>query len=117
MNQGRRTQLGYLDFFTSKTENGLIDVPVFVDYNEEQRINPRGGDPHFNSGFETSLNDFSTQNQSKEWHRMFCNVEAAFFQYEMTLSTPYVLSKDIHGSEFELDALVIWSEKGGRLTK
>lgn len=116
LNVGRKTQLGYMDFFVDKTENGEVNVPVFVDYNEDQRVNERGSDSFFNWGFETSLNDFSTANQSKEWHRMYCNTEAAYFQYELNLDEAQTLSKEIQGSGFNLNAIIIWHEKGGRLT-
>lgn len=116
-NQGRKTQLGYIDFFTSRTEDGQVDVPIYIDYNEEERINPRGGDSHFNWGFETTLNQFSTANQSKEWHRMYCNVDAQYFQYQITLSEAQQISKTIQGSGFELDAIIIWHEIGARLVK
>ena len=116
-NQGKKTQLGYLDFFTSRTENGQVDVPIYIDYNEEERVNPKGGDPSFNWGFETTLNQFSTANQNKEWHRLYCNVEAQYFQYEITLSEAQQISKTIQGSNFELDAIIIWSQIGGRLVR
>lgn len=128
LNQGRKTQLGYIDFFTDVTTNGIVDVPIYIDYNEEQRVNPRGGDIFYNPGFETYLNQFSTANQNKEWHRMYCNIEAAYFQYKITLdegdansnnplSAAYLISKEIQGSTFQMDALIIWHEKGGRLVR
>jgi len=115
-NLGRKTQLGYIDFFIDKTENGEIDVPIFIDYNEEQRVNPRKGDPFFNWGVETINTEQAVENQSKVWHRMFCNVEAQYFQYQITLDEAQTISKDIQGSGFILNALIIWHEKGGRLT-
>lgn len=128
LNQGRKTQLGYIDFFTDVTSGGLVDCPIYIDYNEGQRVNPRDGDSFYNSGFETYLNQFSTLNQDKEWHRMYCNVEASYFQYKITLdegdinsqdqySASYLISKDIQGSTFNLDGIIVWHETGGRLVR
>lgn len=117
LDKGRKTQLGYIDFFTDVTSDGVVDVPIFIDYNQDQRVNPKGGDPHFNSGFETTLNQFSTTGQNKEWHRMYCNVEASYFQYEINLDDAYTISKQIQQCDFQLDALIIWHEVGGRLVK
>lgn len=115
-NQGRKTQLGYFDFLTDTTEIGQVSVPIFVDYNDTQAVNPKGGDPHFNWGINTRAQDFSTLNQTKEWHRMYCNTEAQFIQYMITLDEAQRFSKDVQESGFVMNAMIIWSETGGRLT-
>jgi len=119
LNQGRKSQLGYLDFLVDKTSSGQVDVPIYADYNNEDRINPKGGDTFFNWGIETTIlpEEASMQNENKVWHRLYCPLEAQFFQYEVGLSDAQLVSKEIHDSEFQLNAIIIWHEKGGRLVR
>lgn len=119
LNQGRKTQLGYLDFLVDKTEVGQVDVPIYADYNNEQRINPRDGDSFVNWGIPTTRlpEEASMENESKVWHRLYCQVEAQFFQYAITLADFQLVSKEIHKSEFNLGAIIVWHEKGGRLVR
>jgi hypothetical protein len=119
LNQGKKTQLGYIDFLIDKTDVGEVSVPVYVDYNNTQRVNPRNGDPFFNWGIQTTqLPSFaSTDNEDKVWHRMYCPVEGQFFQYEITLDAPQLISKQIYRSDFQLNALIVWHEMGGRLVR
>jgi len=117
LDKGRKSQLGYLDILTETTSTGEISIPVYIDYNDSQPINPRDGDTHFNSAIPTTIQQFSTQNQSNEWHRFYCNVEASFFQYELTLDEPQLISKEIQESVFNLNAIIIWHEVGARLVR
>jgi len=117
LNQGRKTQLGYMDFLVDVTSNGQISVPLYVDYNESQRVNPRSGDSFFNWGINTKPQDNSTENQEKEWHRFYCPVEAQFIQYELTLDESQMISKEIQESGFNLNAAIMWHEKGARLVQ
>jgi len=119
LNQGRKSQLGYLDFLVDKTSNGQVDVPVYADYNNENRINPKGQDSFFNWGISTTIltEDASMQNENKVWHRFYCPLEAQFFQYQIDLDEAQLISKQIHDSDFQLNAIIIWHEKGGRLVR
>lgn len=119
LNQGRKSQLGYLDFLIDRTESGQIDVPIYADYNNAERINPKGGDTFFNWGIDTTIlpEDASMLNENKIWHRMYCPLDSQFFQYELTLSEAQLFSKEIQESEFLLNAIIIWHEKGGRLVR
>ncbi len=116
VNQGRQTHVGYLDFLCPTTSNGEVSVPVYVDYNDTERVNPRGIDSFFNHSIPTTLTQFATQNQSKDWHRFFCNVDSQFFQYGFTLDEAQLVSTQIQGSAFEVDGVVIWHETGSKLT-
>lgn len=117
--QGRKAQLGYFDFLVDKTENGQIDIPMYIDYNDTQRVNPKVGDTFFNWGIATTEleEDASTQNESKVWHRFYCTLDAQFFQYNLTLSEPQLMSKQIQKSVFVLNGLIVWHQSGSRLVK
>ena len=119
LNQGRKSQLGYIDFLVDKTSSGQVDVPIFADYNNDERINPKGGDTFFNWGIGTTIlpEDASMRNENKVWHRLYCPLEAQFFQYDITLSEAQLISTEIHNSEFLLNAIIVWHEKGGRLVR
>jgi len=117
LNQGKQSQLGYLDFFVDKTQKGQVDIPIYIDYNNDQRINPKSSDNFFNSAMITTAlpENASVQNENKVWHRFFCNVSSQFFQYEITLSDAQMISKEIHDSDFVLNSIIVWHEKGSRL--
>jgi len=118
IDKGQRSQLGYIDFFVDKTDDGQIDVPIYVDYNSDDRVN-NGDDPYFNTTMPTTplpINA-STDNENKVMHRFYCPLEAQFFQYELTLSEAQMCSKEIYEEPFNVNAVIIWSTIGGRLVK
>ena len=117
MPEGARVHLGYMDFLVDLTEAGAVSVPIYLDYNTAQPINPRGADSFFNSEIPTTQIDFATQNATKVWHRLYCSIQAQFFQYLATLDVAQIVSKQLQASDFVLNAVIIWQDRGGRMVK
>ena len=113
---GKKNYLGYIDFLMNVTDKGEVACKIFVDYNDSQEINPEGdSDTFFNTGFNTSPDQFSTQSKTKEWHRFYCPTDAQFFEYLMTFNDRMISDETINDSEVYIDSTIIWSEAGGRL--
>jgi len=111
---GKKTFLGHIDFLADKTEKGEVACDVFVDYNDDQAIND-GEDDFLNTVFSTQIEQFSTANKSKEWHRFYCPTDAQFFEYDLNLNERQMFTPNIVNSDVLIDSIIVWSETGGRL--
>lgn len=112
---GQKMTLGQIDFLTDTTAEGEVTVKIFVDYDQQQEINPAGGDSFFNSSISTTVNALGGPNQDKEWQPFYCPVDAQFFQFELTLDDVQMNDETIADSAFKCDAFVIYTDKAGRL--
>lgn len=114
IDRGKKNYLGYIDFLSEVTENGEVSCSVFTDYDDVNPIND-GSDDFFNTFFPTKPDQFSVQAKTKEWHRFYCTTDAQFFQYDLNLSERQLCAPNIVNSNVLIDAIIIYSEQGGRL--
>jgi len=114
INQGRKNFLGYIDFLAETTSDGEISCEVYTDYNDNQPVN-KDSDEFFNRVFSTNPSPFSSQDKLKEWQRFYCTVDAQFFEYNLTLNERQLFTPNIVNSQVLIDAIIIYSELGGRL--
>lgn len=114
INQGRKNFLGYIDFLADTTSDGEVSCEVYTDYNDTQPVN-EDGDEFFNRVFSTKPSPFSSQDKLKEWQRFYCTVDAQFFEYNLTLNERQLFTPNIVNSQVLIDAIIIYSELGGRL--
>ncbi len=111
---GLKTHLGMLDFLSQVTSEGEVSCNVFVDYNDSQPVND-GSDDFFNQIFSTQVEQFSNPGNSKEWHRLYCNTDAQFFEFDLNLTERQMFTPAITNSEVLIDAIIVWSDVAGRL--
>jgi hypothetical protein len=111
---GTKNFLGHVDFLSEVTQHGEVACDVYTDYNDSTPVN-QNNDGFFNTVFSTQAEQFSQAEKSKEWHRFYCPTDAQFFEYNLTLNNRHMFTPVIVDSDFLVDAIIIWSEKGGRL--
>lgn len=116
LQNGRKRFLGQIDFLASVTSDGEVTCDVFTDYNDSEPVNSVE-DGFFNRVFSTQVEQFSTLNKDKEWHRLYCPTDAQFFNWNLTLNERQMFTPAIANSEVEIDAIIFWSEAGGRLVE
>lgn len=116
IDQGSKNFLGHIDFLCNVTDDGEFKCDVYADYDQSSPVNT-GDDGFFNTVVPTTVSNFGMQNKDKEWQRFFCPVDAQFFTFEMLFSDAQMANPLISGSEIEIDAFIIWSEKGGRIVE
>ena len=114
VNGGQKVRLGYLDFLTQVTDQGEIACNIYNDYNQSDPIN-EGEDSFYNTDFTTTVEPFSTDGKSMEWHRFYCPIDAQFFSYELTLNDRQIFCPAIQSSEFLMEGVIVWGEAAGRL--
>lgn len=115
IDKGSKNFLGYIDFLMDKTTAGEVTCQIYTDYNATQPVND-GTDSFYNTIVPTSASQFSGGGREKEWQRLFCTVDAQFWHFELTLSDAQLVNEDISTADVDLNAVVIYSEKGSRLT-
>lgn len=113
--KGRKRQLGYIDFLMDLTSEGEISVPIYIDSNYSRPMNPRTDDSFFNRGVTTQSGQFSTQDQTQEWKRLFCNTTCQNFTFSMNFDNQQMNTPDIVDSDVVLNAVILWTEQSGRL--
>jgi len=114
LDQGKKTFIGHLDFLTDVTSDGEIAVDVYTDYNDSNPVNDVQDD-FFNNTFSTQIEQFGQVGKSKEWHRFYCPTDAQFFNYNLTMTERMMFTPAITSSSVLIDAIILWSEVGGRL--
>lgn len=110
---GRKNFIGHIDFLASTTTQGEVGCQVFLDYDGSEQVNQ--DDAFFNQVFSTAQEQFSYGNKEKDWHRFYCPVNAQFFEYKLSLNDRQMSTPVIADSQVQIDAIIIWSELGGRL--
>jgi len=113
---GSKNFLGQIDFLTDSTSAGEISCKIFTDYNDSTAINEEN-DGFVNNVFSTVSEDIGQANKSKEWHRFYCQTNAQFFDFELTLNEREMFTPAIVDSDVLVDSIIIWSRNGGRLVE
>ena len=111
---GSKNFLGYIDFLFDKTEEGQVTCEIYTDYNRDVPVNS-GDDTFYNRVIPTIANQFSDGAKDKEWQRFYCTVDAQFWNYKLTFDPDQLINEDIISADVDLNAVVIYSEKGSRL--
>lgn len=114
LDKGEKTHLGYIDFLADVTQTGEVACSVYTDYNDSNPVNAVS-DSFFNNVFSTEIEQFGGAGKSKEWHRFYCNVDSQFFEYDLSLTERQMFTPGITNSEVLIDAIIVWSDKAGRL--
>ena len=111
---GKKNFLGHIDFLSNVTSGGEISCEILVDYNDSNPVNAVADD-FFNNVFSTQIEQFSTLGKDKEWHRLYCNTDAQFFEFHLTLDERQMFTPAITDSDVLIEAIIIWRQNGGRL--
>lgn len=118
IDEGQNVQIGFIDILMDTTTEGAITLNMYLDYNDSEPTNQISlnvdQDTFFNSIVPTNKSEFSTDDSSKQWHRVFCPIRGNFITIEWTLSNAQLVSTE-QESNVRIDAQVIWQRKGGRL--
>jgi len=113
MDEGQQVQIGHIDVLAAASAEGAITMKIYVDYLNDPSIN-NGKDPFFNVTMPTSAPSIGIQNQSKYWHRVYCNTRGNMLEIEWTLSDAQMAGVE-QENEVQIDAQVLWTRLGGRL--
>jgi hypothetical protein len=114
LQDGVGARIGYTDFYISASGAGRIKVNIYVDgrtsdpVNEPLSINP------LSNRVETFTNDLEIESVERTWHTLYDSTEGSFFQYELTYGQRELNDEEIARAPFEMHAMVLWTEKGGR---
>lgn len=118
--QGKNLLLGKADLLMDVTEDGEFTVDVFGGYNNALPLNlgppynPGTLAPSFNTTVATTSNG-NLSDQTKEWHRFYCNSNQAFLQLALNLSFAEVTNLEIAYSDWILHGIILWVSTAGRL--
>lgn len=122
--QGQNIQIGYLDILMPTTDSGAITLNMYQNYDDNEPTNtlPQNNiegnddpDTFFNSVIPTNASDLGLTNSTKTWQRVFCATRAQFLTLEYTLSNAQMNGFE-QENRVEIDAQVIWSRPGGRMS-
>ncbi|HUS87867.1 MAG TPA: hypothetical protein VMW91_00615, partial [Desulfosporosinus sp.] len=102
--EGQSVRFGYIDWFLNSTPSGQCTVNLYQD--EVNREKPPSV---------SKIVAFDAINQDKVWTRMYALLQAQFVQFEITLSPEQLQDEKIRLANFELNAFILWTQKGGRL--
>lgn len=114
MDTGQQVQVGHVDVLSAASAEGAITLKIYADYLNDPAMN-NGNDTFFNVTMPTSAPSIGLQNQSKYWHRVYCNTRGNMMQLEWTMSDAQMVGIE-QESEVQIDAQVIYTRLGGRLT-
>jgi len=121
--QGQNIQIGYIDILMPTTEAGAITLNMYQNYDDntttntlpENDIDDNTPDTFFNSTIPTSASDLGVTNSTKTWQRVFCATRAQFLTLQYTLSNAQ-MAGDEQENDVQIDAQVVWSRLGGRMS-
>lgn len=120
---GAQVRLGYLDFLTSKTQDGEITCDIYVNednsssLSEVSTTNGLLGSNRLLTKPENLTLIPMQANQSKIMHRFFVQVFCQNFQLVLTMNDYQMVHQAISNSEIMLHAMVIYLSKNARLTQ
>jgi len=116
MEAGTNFQFGWIDFLANVTDIGEVACKIFADHTNTEAINEENRvDNFFNSVFLTTREGNTTQNLTEQWHRFYCNTDASFIQFLITLNERQLTTEQIANSEVEIGATIMWSMPGGKI--
>lgn len=111
---GRKNFLGYIDFLADVTDAGEFSCDLFTDYNDTTPIN-ESDDQFFNRNVSTQREQFGQVGKKKDIHRLYCPVDAQFFEYRLTLDERQMFTEAITDSDVSIDGIIVWSERGSTI--
>ncbi len=113
---GKGNYLGYIDFLCPITQNGEFSCNVYGGYNTSTPLND-GTDTFFNTQVSTQGQDGVIQEEDQVWQRFFCYVRVPSAQIQLFLSDVEMVTPELNANNWQLSAMILWVESGGRLTK
>ena len=116
MQTGTNFQFGWIDFLANVTSQGEVACKIYANHTNTEAVNEENlVDNFFNSVFLTTREGDSNQTLSEQWHRFYCNTDASFIQFLLTLNERQLATEQIANSEVEIGATIMWSAPGGKI--
>jgi len=120
---GAQVRLGYLDFLTSKTQNGEITCDIYVNDDNSSSLSEisatnglLGSNRLLTKPENTTLIPMQA-NQSKIMHRFFVQAFCQNFQIVLTMNDYQMVHQAIANSEIMLHAMIIYLSRNARMTQ
>lgn len=122
--QGQNIQIGYIDILMPTTSEGALTLNMYQNYDDNKPTNvlpdndingTQVPDTFFNSTIPTSASALGLNDNSKTWQRVFCATRAQFLTLEYTFSNAQMAGVE-QENDVQIDAQIIWSRLGGRLS-
>lgn len=119
LSAGSQFRTPYIDFFLNRTSGGEVSVDYFLDSNPDSSIqdeavtdvllgsNTLYTRPEDNQDYQI--------NQNRIWHRYYLQSESQFVQIKIYLDDDQMRDLEIAESDFQLNALILYVDKSGRI--
>jgi len=111
LDQGKRIQIGYIDFLMAKTDSGAITLQMRENYNPIT-LNELTGDPFFNTTISTIPLD-EADGAQKTMSRVYCSVRSSFLTIVLTFSAEQMNGDEV-SQDVQIDGIIIWQRPAGK---
>lgn len=115
VSKGQNVYLAKIDFGVDRTESGEITIDYYPSSSDESMITAgqATGALLGNNILETSPYDLVPLEQQQEllWHPIYFQSSGEFIQIRMFLDDPQLLNEDIAWEDFQLEGLVLHTQK------
>lgn len=116
---GREFNIPYVDLYVSRTDGGEFSLDYFINSNTDssvQELALSGALLGSNVVFSKPEDDSPGQvDQSSIWHRYFVGCDAALIQFRFFLSDTQLRDYSVATSAFEVGAILLYVDGGGRI--
>lgn len=119
LSAGSQFRTPYIDFFLNRTDAGEVSVDYYLDSNPDSSIQDEAATDALlgsNTLFTRPEDNQDYQaNQVRIWHRYFMQSESQFIQIKVYLDDTQMRDLGIAESDFQLNAIILYVDKSGRI--
>jgi len=117
---GIQQRMPYMDFLVDRTNAGEVSIDYFTNFDDSSSVQSEA-----QAGVLLGSNVLSTAPVSslgqdpageRQWHRYFLQSEGSTIQIEIFLSDTQMRDFEIAGSDFQLNATLLYIDQSGRIT-
>ena len=113
MKDGRQMKLGYVDFLTDAFSGGQVSINLYADTTSSEKGNLIVGQQEMR----TNQNPlFKETDYDIYWNRFFSTLFGQFISLQITYDDDQMNDIDIVNQTFVLNAMILWTKPGGRLS-
>lgn len=114
--EAAQVRLSYIDFYFQTTQNGQLQVNLFIDEDSTIPINATDNVvatfPESTYTFDDDVNPFVN---NKIWKRVYFQDISQLFQIQLMMNNTQMQNIDVVSSPIVLHAMILYFAKGGRL--
>ena len=112
--EDKRTRLSKIDFYIDRTDSGQFTCNIFPDSSDVIANAPLPVNPQSNVVL-SSANPYQFGQGEEAIFRLYADVIAQTYQFELTMTDQQLAVDDINSQGFVLNAMMITAKRGGRL--